>query len=162
MGDSHRLIIFIEDREKNPYEVWLLAALLMSGSLFLFGLSPDPPSIEASLPETSRLIWNIQLVSGTFAALIGMFWKQPTISRTIQMAGHLWTGSGAFIYTCVLFYYNGLAATLTGLVLGSVVIAALVKTLQLRRQVKHILQKAKEKNGAYDTNTFNGGDCSAT
>lgn len=154
----HRIFI-IEEREKNPYEVWVLAALLLSGSLVLLRVTPDPPSIEASLPPFSRLMWNLQLVSGTMAALIGMFWKQPTTSRTIQMAGHLWTGSGAFIYACVLFYYNGLAATLTGLVLVSVVIAALVKTLQLRRQVKFILQKVKEQNGADDASDINGGDC---
>lgn len=159
--DAHRVIVVLEEPNRNPYEVWVLAALFLSGLLFLLGLSSSQ-SVSATLPEFSRTMWALQLVTGTAAALIGMFWNQPTVGRTIQIAGHLWTGSGAFIYACVLFYYNGWVATMTGLIVGSITIAAVTKSLQLRRQIKQILRVVKEQNGSGTLNGNGGGDISAT
>lgn len=158
MNDAHRVIVFIEEPKRNPYEVWLLAALFVSAAAALIGPSSESPALEQALPHISKIIWYLQVFMGTAAALIGMYWKQPTTGRTIQIAGHLWTGSGAFIYACVLFYYNGLAATMSGLITASVAVAATVKAIQLRRQIKLVLQKVKEQNGAGNLSNFDGGD----
>lgn len=158
MNDAHRVIVIFEEPKRNPYEIWLLVALFISGVIFLLHLSPDPPSVQATLPIFTRQLWSIQLVSGTSAALIGMFWKQAATGRTIQIAGHLWTGTGALIYACVLFYYNGLAATLSGLIVGSITIAAVTKSLQLRGQLMEILRKAKEQHGTGSLYNADGGD----
>lgn len=161
MSDAHRVIVVIEEPNRNPYEVWLLAALFLSGLLFLLGLSTSK-SVSATLPGFSVTMWSVQLVTGTAAALIGMFWNQPTVGRTIQIAGHLWTGTGALIYACVLFYYNGWAAAMTGLIVGSITIAAVAKSLQLRRQIKQILREVKEQNGSGTLSGIGGGDISPT
>lgn len=158
----HRVIVIIEDPDRNPYEIWLLAALFLSGTVFLLGLTPSPRSVQSALPTISQFLWNVQLVTGTAAGLIGMFWRQPVASRTIQIAGHVWTATGAFIYACVLFYYNGLAATLSGLVIGGIVVAGIVKAIQLRRQIKSIFAQMKEQHGAGNLGDINGGDRSAT
>lgn len=158
MNDAHRVIVVIENKERNPYEVWLLAALFLSSIVALLSTTFEPASIEASLPPISRIIWYLQVAMGTSAVLIGMFWRQPVTSRTIQIAGHMWTGSGALIYGCVLFYYNGLVATMAGLMTVSVALAAVVKAYQLRKQVKTILQSVREQNGASVLSNINGGD----
>lgn len=162
MNDAHRVIVIIEEPKRNPYELWLLAALFLSALLSIIGATPESNAMVAALPRFSVLLWYIQVFTGTAVALIGIFWKQPTVGRTIQVAGHLWVGSGAFIYACVLFYYNGLPATMNVLIVASVTVAAIVKVVQLRRQIKQILQKVKEQNGAGDLSSFNGGDRSAT
>lgn len=77
----------------------------------------------------------------------------------MQIAGHVWTGTGALIYGCVLFYYNGIQATLAGLLVGGIVVAALTKALQLRRQIKYVIQKVGEQHGAgHLDNDSNGGE----
>lgn len=161
MNDAHRVIIVIENKERNPYEVWLLAALFVSALVALISDAAEPASIEASLPTISRIIWYLQVAMGTAAVLIGMVWRQPITARTIQIAGHMWTGSGALIYGCVLFYYNGLVATTAGLMTISVALAATVKAYQLRKQVKTILRSVREQNGAGVLSKINGGDRTA-
>lgn len=158
MNDAHRVIVVIEDPERNPYELWLLAALFLSGIVFLLGLSPSPRAVQNALPALSRYLWNIQLVTGTTAVLIGMFWRQPVVARTIQIAGHVWTATGAFIYACVLFYYIGAVATLSILLLLGIAVAGLFKVLQLRRQINQVVSKVKEQHGAGTLDNTNGGD----
>lgn len=158
MNDAHRVIVILEEPKRNPYEVWLLAALFLSALLSLIGATPESNAMVRALPRFSLLLWYIQVFTGTAVALIGIYWKQPTLGRTIQIAGHLWVGSGAFIYACVLFYYNGPPATMNVLIVASVTLAALIKVFQLRRQIRQILQKVKEQNGAGDLSAVNGGE----
>lgn len=159
MNDAHRVIVILEEPERNPYELWLLTALFLSGLIYLVGVAPTPNSVQRSLPYLSIVLWNAQIMTGSAAVIIGMFWKQPAVGRTIQIAGHLWTATGAFIYVCVLFYYNGAQATMAGLIVGGIVVAALTKSMQLRRQIKYVIQKVGEQNGAgHLDNVIDGGD----
>lgn len=158
MSDAHRVIVILEEPERNPYELWLLAALLLSSILFLVGLAPTPNSLQRSLPYSSIFLWNLQVATGTAAILIGMFWKLPVVGRTIQIAGHLWVATGALIYACVLFYYNGLQATMAGLIVGGIVVAALTRSIQLRRQISKVIQKIGEQHGSGQLGDISGGD----
>lgn len=158
MKDAHRVIVIFEEPERNPYELWLLGALFLSAMLFLFGFAPTPSSLQKSLPYSSIFVWNMQVATGTAAVLIGIFWKQPAVGMTIQIAGHLWTATGALIYACVLFYYNGAQATMAGLIVGGIAIAAVTKSLQLRRQIRQVIRKIGEQHGAGDMENINGGD----
>lgn len=149
MSTGHRVVVVIEnDKYKNPFEVWVLAALCLSSVLFLLGITPQDNSVAAVLPRWSTLLWAFLLATGTFTALVGMFWKQPAVGRTIQMAGHLWTATGALIYSSVLLYYIGAPAVMSGLTVGSIVIAAVFRVRQLRKQIKQILNKIEEQHDA--------------
>lgn len=149
MNDGHRVIVVIEnDKYRNPFEMWVLIALCLSSALFLFGLTPQDNSVRQILPYWTTILWAFLLASGTFTALIGMFWKQPAVGRTIQIAGHLWTGTGALIYSAVLLYYIGSPAIMSGLTVGSIALAAVFRARQLRKQIKHILNTIGEQRDA--------------
>lgn len=158
MNDDHRIIVVLEEPNTNPYELWMITAMFISGLVFIVGLAPAPSSLQANLPHTSIFLWNLQLLSGALAIIIGMFWKQPTTGRTIQIAGHVWTATGALIYASVLFYYNGVQAMMAGLIVGGIVVAAVTRALQLQRQIKYIIQKVGERNGAANLDDNSGGD----
>lgn len=160
MEDAHRIIVIIEEPSRNPYEIWMLGALLLSGILFLLGATPNPRSVQAALPSFSQIMWNVQIITGSVVSLIGIFWKQPIASRTMQIAGHLWVATGALIYALVLYYFAGAQATMSGLIILGVAAAGLTRAIQLRRQVRHIFQKVREQNGAGTLDHINGGDSS--
>lgn len=158
MDNGHRVVVVIEnDKYKNPFELWALIALCLSSALFLFGISPRRNSMAQVLPTWSVYLWAFLLATGTLTALIGMFWKQPAVGRTIQIAGHLWGGTGALIYSAVLLYYIGSPAIMSGLTVGSIAIAAFFRVRQLRRQIKQILKPIKEQQDARSLNTVADG-----
>lgn len=169
MRDTRRVIIVMETpRRPNPYEVWLLIALFISSLAALLNIAPSPSSITSILPEAKIVVWNLQLCSGSALALFGMwllrtkrrlkfFGNQAAIARLIKIAGQVWTGTGALIYCCVIFYYGGTEAMLPGLTIGSVAIAAAFRALQLRGQVGHMLQKVGERDDIDKHSSFADG-----
>lgn len=171
MKDTRRVIIMMQTTKKpNPYEVWVLAALFLSSTASMLNIVPSPSTIRASLPGPSQFFWNLQLVIGSFLALFGMWLirtklhipmlgNQAALARMIKIAGHLWTGSGALIYACVLFYYAGVQATMPGFIMGSIAIAAAFRAMQLRGQVRHMLQKVGEQDELRQQHSFvDGGE----
>lgn len=152
MKEARRVVVVLENqRYRNPFELWVLSALSVSSLLYLLGVSPRNNSVAQVLPEWSTYSWAFMLFTGPLTTLIGMFIKHPTVSRTIQIAGHLWTATGALIYSCVLLYYIGAPAIMSGLTVGSIAVAALFRVRRLRQKIKLILQKIEEQDYGNDT-----------
>lgn len=160
MRAARRVLVVIEnERYRNPFELWALAALCLSSGLFLFHVSPQNNSVSQVLPEWATYLWAFMLCTGPATTLVGMFIRHPTVSRTIQIAGHLWTATGALIYSSVLLYYIGAPAIMSGLTVGSIAIAAIFRVRRLRRKIKLIHQKLKEQDNVGDMDVFvNGGE----
>lgn len=160
MREARRVIVVIENqRYRNPFELWVLSALCFSSGLFLFGISPKTNSVAQVLPEWSTYLWAFMLFSGPATTIVGLFIRHPTVSRTIQIAGHLWTATGSLIYSCVLLYYIGAPALMTGITVGSIAVAALFRVKRLRRKIALIHQKLKEQDNVNDLDVVvNGGE----
>lgn len=160
MPEARRVVIVVESqRYRNPFELWVLAALSLSAGLYLFGVAPQNNSVAQVLPRWSTLLWAFMLFTGPLTTLIGMFMKQPVSSRTIQIAGHLWTATGSLIYSAVLLYYIGAPALMTGLTVGSIAIAAGFRAKRLWWKIKLILQKLEEQEYVSDLDVLvDGGE----
>lgn len=142
MDNGHRVVVIIED-ENNPFEIWVLGALLLSGMFFLLGLAPPPQSIEAVLPEFSRWLWCVQITTGSILTLVCMlFLKNSAIlRRKLQVAGYVQVATGAIIYSCAIFYFGGAGGLAAGSIVASVALSAMFRAFQINRQTNKLLDR---------------------
>ena len=125
---------------RNPLAVYLLCLCLLSGSMILSGQDASK-SIEDSLPKVLVYVWGGTLVFGALCALIGMYWQgDPRTGLVTKRIGYMTLAVAGAIYSIVLWWSFGLAATFpAGIVLGFSA-ASGIQYRRVNRRIKKIIE----------------------
>lgn len=120
---------------RNPFEIFMLAALMVSG---VVGLLPHRPTAIDALADEFALTWYLGLVIGGSAALISQWAKSPfglLMERvTMWLLSGLMLAYGVGIYVLLGWGVVGVGGALI-LALG---LSCFVRGMQIRRVVKSV------------------------
>lgn len=128
----------------KPFELFLLALCLLQGvGILLTG--PPPESISAILDQRLILLWGGLLAIGSFAALLGIFWRGRIISSyIIEQVGLILCGGGTLVYGLAVFNLASWRGSFAGGISLAFSLACVVRTRTLQRLIREMVSLAKD------------------
>lgn len=88
---AHRLLpppVISSRPSRHPFEIWVLLALLMV-SLSQLCTGPAPQSINTTIAAGTQTLLAAVMFTGSALALAGCCWREPFMSRWLEIAGLL-------------------------------------------------------------------------
>lgn len=125
---------------RHPLAIYLLGLCLLSGTLTVTGVEMAR-SFEDSLPTYLVKTWGGTLILGASFALIGVYWQgDPRNGLVLKRIGYFTLSVVEAIYSVVLWWSFGLAATFpAGIVLGFSA-ASGIQYRRVNRRIKKIIE----------------------
>ena len=131
---------------RNPFEVFLLAACLVSGIVQLI-IRKQPASINAVLVDPSvRIMWNIMLIIGGGIALFGIVQRNPYNSLRFESIGLLCTAISASVYSMAVIYFGGLQGIFAALMTLSFAAACYIRRHAIEKILGPIRKNASKED----------------
>ena len=125
---------------RNPLAIYLLCLCLLSGTLILAGFDASK-SIEDSLPQFLVYVWGGTLVFGSVFALTGAYWQgDPRTGLVLKRIGYLTLAVAGLIYSLVLWWSFGLAATFPGGIVLGFSAASGIQYRRVNNRIKRIIE----------------------
>lgn len=119
---------------RNPFEVFLLVACVVSGIGLLAGPG-TPGSIEALVSDTLTTSWGVVLLVGALLALAGGASRASSNAVIVQQVGLGLVGTAAPLYSLAVFLSVGPSATFPGLTVLAFGAACWVRWWQLQKDI---------------------------
>lgn len=109
-------VILLPRTGRSPFQLYLLALIILSGLATMLGISENPITDEMGDPYTS--FWGFFLSIGGVLSLAGIYWpKSPITGMLIERTGVVALGGASFIWSFLVIWrvqLNGLfSASLT-------------------------------------------------
>lgn len=122
-------------RGRNPFEMFILAACILTGASTLFG-GADPPALQQALPGWMVTVWSCVLCGGGALALGGVLTRSPGLGMLVERIGLVVLFGPALSYAAAIVIANGTAGITSGVVTGSFAAAAIARAIQITRTVR--------------------------
>lgn len=127
--------IIIKVTSATSFEIWVLVALLLATTLWLFGFSPVPASVQNTLGPLGSKVWAGGLMIGCSVSLFGMILRDVIRSLLLEAAGLMVFSASILVYCLSVGYFAGVAGTLPALLYGGLTAAAAWRIREIFRQV---------------------------
>lgn len=120
---------------RSPFEIYLLAAAILTGVIGLF--NPRPTGASAVLPLWELYTWDGGLIVGGLVALVGVCMSSPT-SLLVERAGLLVLAGWSVGWAVLIGASLGMRATLSVLFVGAFGAACLTRALLIGADLRRV------------------------
>ncbi len=133
----------------NPFEVYLLLGVVVSGLAVLLGFA-DPTSVRKALPPLLLAMWAVLIASGGSAALADLWWHgNPFTAVEIRRVGLAAAGVGASVYGGAAFLLGppGFAVAVLNLAFAAACASRIRQISRRLREVRNHLALVRGESG---------------
>lgn len=127
----------------TPFEMAAFAAAATAGAVLVVA-GHAPRSVDAAMPGTVQVIWQVQLIAGGLLGLAGVLWRgRLTAGLGIEMAGAVVLAAATSMYSIALYTVSGLAAAAAGTFITGIAVAAWSRAVQILRDLRRVAAAAR-------------------
>lgn len=120
---------------RDPFEVWLLAALVLASLAWLLAPNRTDNTVTSALPVWERYMWSAGLFTGASAALAGLLLRS-TLGLVIERVGLSVLGGWCLGYGAAVVGVAGFRGTISAALVLALAIAAGARIRQIGRELR--------------------------
>ncbi|AHH98345.1 hypothetical protein [Kutzneria albida] len=120
---------------RNPFEVFLLSAAVLSGGAGLLAQASWSPAVANTLPDGLVPVWYGGLVLGGVVSVVGVL-LNGLVSLLVERVGLTLLGGFAVLYVSVVLVEAGWRGTLPALFVGAFAMACVGRFVTIGRDLK--------------------------
>jgi hypothetical protein len=123
---------------RHPFEIFMLALVVLTSVPVFFGAAPEPGSIEAALPTWGVFAWQSILAFGSVGSLLGIFWRDRATGLIMEQLGMAFVGVASVIYSASVWAIAGPGAAIPGGIILGFGIACLIRWRDIQRTINAV------------------------
>lgn len=128
---------------RHPMAVFLYALSGLSGIAYFVAGTP-PGSVERLLPGALVITWYLALGLGGGAGVVAAIWRSPLTAVMIERNAMYPLGTAALVYATGIAVRGQLAVMLPAGAIAAFGVAALLRAIQITRQLRALRQVVKD------------------